>query len=268
MFGWLHRAHSGIARRFVDRVHAVAPGVEARITARDTVVLQGAEGARAVCSLDSLAAAIAMPGGDVDVLLRRHVDTALALLRPLPETIDAAAVLPMLKPAGWARSACEVASERPHARDVASGLECVLVEEIDRRLRFVAERHCIASGLAARDLHDRAFANLKTLAPAASIATTEEKGIRLVNLGTRPSLNATLALVPAIWRQVADAFDCDECVCAIPERDYCLFARAQDVGAIDALRGDFVPSLHECGAYPVSRSLWRFVDGHMVPLAR
>jgi len=265
MFDWLRRRNE-LARRFVEVVRAVDPGVEARIVSRHAVELRGEDGARCICSLESLAAGSALPGGIGDDDIRRHVATALRTLRPLPATVELDRVLALVKPAGWAEGACDDARERPLVRHVAKGLEAVVVEEIDGCLRFVAERHLQASALAAPALHEAAIANLEAQAAAASIAATDEAGILLVNLAARPSFNATLALLPSIWRRAEAMFDGDALVCAMPERDFCLFARATDAAAVGTLCDDLAPSLFDGGAYPLSRTLWRLVDGRLDPL--
>ena len=262
MISLFSKKRTQLAQRFVDAVHAVDPLIDARIATPSTVELRGAEESRVVFSLDSLAVECKQSDAGAEAAIGRHVQTALRLLRPLPQEIDLANVLPMLKPQGWAERACAKPSERPCTLSAGDGIERLVIEEVEGQLRFVAERHLSHNSLDAEALHARALTNFHALAASATLAPSEDDdSLWIASLPGRFSFNATLALLPSIWRQAKTSLG-DDVVCAVPEREFCIFAR--DHAVVEELRASLAPQLFDAAAYPVARGVYALHDGPLL----
>jgi len=255
-----------LARRFVDRVRAIDGTITARIRSSDTVELAAPDGGGCVVALENLRARLAAPGVDAAGELDRYVRVALRSVRPFPDEADPAGVFPLLKPTGWAAGACGDPREQPLVQPLAGDLELLLVEDVDEELRYVSERVRAATGIAHAELIQDACANLEARAQAATANALSVEGVFALNLAMHPTFNAALALLPSAWRTMRQAVAGAEVVVALPERDWCLFVRADDVRAGATLRGEIVPMLQADGPYPLSRSLWCLRDGRPTPL--
>ena len=229
------------------------PGATLERRDSDTLELRSAAGARVVCSLDSLRAE--WPGDETaqQALLAAHVSAWIAMITPLPAQLDAARLLPVLKPAGWARAATSNPAEQPITFDCVAGIEALVVEELPGRLRFVSMRLAEASETDPLRVLAAALRNLDALVVDVEIEESEDDGPFMACLPGRYSFNAALVLSPEFWARAER--QCGGPVqISVPDREFCLFASISDVPRVARMR-ELAESCHAHGGYPVSPTL-------------
>lgn len=259
MIRGIFRRPGPLAQRVAAAIRKIDPAIDVRVLDTSTLVIATSDEAEAHCSLDSLAEEL-KHRTDPEQCIEHYARSMIASARPMPDTVVASRVLPMVKPAGWAQASAPP-GQQPLAVCLTDSVEIVFVEQRPDHLRFVAERHLAALLLDLNVLHKVALENL--CAFQFDIRAIQGRQLWLATATDQFTFNATLALRADVWETVC-ATAGSELVCAIPERETCLFAREEDVVEVAELRDAVGPRLYAEAGYPVTTTLLRRVGGLLV----